>query len=202
MPRSSTAGEDGRLRRAAESRERILRAIYDLVRETERQPSMETVASRAGVSVRTVYRHFEDIDGLHAALSARAALEVGPLLVAGPGEGTLAERLEALVAQRVRIFEALAPFRRAQGPAEQASERLHEQQALLADRLRELSRQALGPLEDEDVALALEAALGFEAWDHLRRVRGLGPERARRVLLLTASRLVEPEWAEAGRAEP
>ena len=59
----------------AATRRRILRAARDLATETlNLDPTLETVAARAGVSVQTVLRHFGDRDSLFdAALDAAIA---------------------------------------------------------------------------------------------------------------------------------
>ncbi|CAN7153443.1 hypothetical protein LJR164_000122 [Phenylobacterium sp. LjRoot164] len=59
---------DGRRERAVASRARILEAMVDLIQAGEVQPSAEAVAVRAGVGVRTVFRLFNDVEGLHRGL--------------------------------------------------------------------------------------------------------------------------------------
>jgi AcrR family transcriptional regulator len=53
---------------AATTREAILRAFEELLLEGNEDVSMQAVATRAGVSVRTLYRHFENRDALALAL--------------------------------------------------------------------------------------------------------------------------------------
>ncbi len=96
MARNGRGGEaiesaDGRVRRGAQNRDRILDALYALIGEGELQPTAEQVARRAGVGERTVFRHFEDMETLHAELSGRLRREVAPLLEGRRPEGSLRE---------------------------------------------------------------------------------------------------------------
>jgi AcrR family transcriptional regulator len=67
------AGDDLRTRQLAVTRQRIARAVADIVvSEGAASLSFPAVADRAGVSLRTVYRHFPKKDAL-----VTAALEAG-----------------------------------------------------------------------------------------------------------------------------
>ncbi len=93
---------DGRVQRSVRSRERILEALVELVQEGELQPTGEQVATRAGVGLRTVFRHFEDMESLYAEIQARLQRLFQPLLAAPLVEGGLRERAS----------ERMAPFKR------------------------------------------------------------------------------------------
>ena len=62
---------DGRVQRSVRSRRHILDAMVELVTEGELQPTGQQVADRAGVGLRTVFRHFEDMETLFAQLRER-----------------------------------------------------------------------------------------------------------------------------------
>ena len=53
---------DGRFRRSVRSRERILDALRELVSEGNLRPTGQQVAARASVSLRTVFRQFDDME--------------------------------------------------------------------------------------------------------------------------------------------
>ncbi|MDH4042395.1 MAG: TetR/AcrR family transcriptional regulator, partial [Gammaproteobacteria bacterium] len=55
---------DGRLLRTERSRQLIIDALHDLINEGVLQPTAQTVAERAGVGIRTVFRHFADMETL------------------------------------------------------------------------------------------------------------------------------------------
>ena len=57
----AVAMQDGRVQRGARNREAILDACLELIRERAALPTAQDVAVRAGVQVRTVFRHFDDM---------------------------------------------------------------------------------------------------------------------------------------------
>ena len=64
-PESSGGAIDGRRLRAERSRERIVDALLKLVQSGEMNPSAAMVAETARVSLRTVFRHFEEMESLY-----------------------------------------------------------------------------------------------------------------------------------------
>jgi AcrR family transcriptional regulator len=171
---------DGRLRRSVRSRQRILDAMLALVGEGELHPTGQQVADRAGVGLRTVFRHFEDMETLYSELRERIEKEVLPQMARRPVRGTLEERLQAFARGRARLFERIAPYQR--------SERIHRwsspvMQQSHADLLRDQREHLLGSLPEVEalppaLRQAVEVVTGFEFWDLLRTDQGLGVARA------------------------
>lgn len=176
----ATAHTDGRLRRSARSREAIALAMIDLVGEGVLEPTAEQVAVRADVGLRSVFRHFRDMEGLFAAINARLQARLMPLLLEDPPAGGLDTRARALVRQRAAIFELLAPYKRAEVLKRWRSEFLASQHGSFVRRLRADLKRWLPELEGapSDLVDALELATSFEAWDRLRSEQRLGRGRA------------------------
>lgn len=176
---------DGRVRRGAQNRGRILDALYALVGEGELQPTAEQVARRAGVGERTVFRHFEDMETLHAELNDRLRREIRPLLEKPRTDGSCDERIRELVARRARLFESIAPFHRSAALQRPHSGFLQQTHAETCRSLREdLARTFAPELSGDDGHRldALDLVASMEAWDRLRSEQRLGRERAARVL--------------------
>ena len=57
-------GQDGRRRRGQDNRARIVAAMLEIIHGGELSPGAEQVAQRADVALRTVFRHFSDMDSL------------------------------------------------------------------------------------------------------------------------------------------
>lgn len=180
---------DGRVQRGARNRNQILDAVFELVREGELQPTAERIAERAGVAERTVFRHFDDMESLHAEMSRRLEAELLPLLEAGPPTGSVAERVSQLVERRGRFYESLAPFRRSGNLHRPWSRFLQQQHADLNRRLRRELADALGP-KHEPLLEALDLITSFEAWERLRCDQRLGAARAHEVLDAAAQALI------------
>jgi AcrR family transcriptional regulator len=184
---------DGRARRREKSRAAIVAALFDLVGSGVLLPTAQQVAARAGVGIRSVFRHFDDMESLHAELDARLREEALPLLRDAPPVGPLRDRVVALVGQRVRFFERIAPYKRAGNLQRWRSDFLRRRHAALVRELRGALREALPELEEAPPAVgeALDLVTSFEAWDRLRTDQRLSRERAQEAVEHAALRLVE-----------
>lgn len=188
----SESSSDGRQRRSERSREAIVQALIDLVGEGILQPTAQQVAEAGGVGIRSVFRHFADMDSLFAEMDARLQAEALPLLRGDPPDAIVEKRARALVLRRVAFFEKIAPFKRAGTIQRWRSEFLRGQhgvlvRALRADLLRWLPELRRAPA---DLVEAFDLALSFEAWDRLRTDQRLGRDRARDALLRFVSALL------------
>jgi AcrR family transcriptional regulator len=177
---------DGRVLRGARNRLVIVDAILELIRGGEVRPTAEQVAKRAGVGTRTVFRHFDDMESLYAEMDARVTAENLPLIDRKPKrEGGLRDRVGNLVRDRVRLFERIAPFKRAGRLQRPRSTFLEERNSELNRRLRADAAAWLAPelaAGPESLLDAIELLTSFEAWDRLRSDQGLGRERASQVI--------------------
>lgn len=163
---------DGRHARRHRSRDLAVDALLDLLNEGVSRPTAQQVAERSGVSLRSIFRIFDDVQSLHAAASARQLSRVRHLFVDIDASGSLAERVRSTVSTTSRIYESVAPIRRAALRGATDSPTLQVQVGRARTWLRaEIDRVFAGELErigDADVAAAVEAVLSFETWDQLR----------------------------------
>jgi AcrR family transcriptional regulator len=167
---------DGRTARRDRNRELVLDAVIELFTEDQLAPNAADVAGRSGVSLRSVYRYFEDLDELMRAAIARHAERVAPLFeVPDLGVGPLDDRVARLVEWRIRLYEAAAPTARAAIQRASVNPMLREQMELVRGRLREQTEAMFAPeldgmsAADRRVALApIDALLQFESAEHLR----------------------------------
>ena len=182
---------DGRRRRSLDSRARIVGAMLELTRETAVVPSAEQVAARAGVGLRTVFRHFQDMDSLYSEIARPFEAELRAWSQR-PFKGvTWQERVFELIARRSAAFEIVAPFRRASDALRHNSAVLQAEHATLTTILRAILR-GLIPKGAVDSATfeALDLLLGYEAWSRLRREQGLSPAQARKTLQTAVRALI------------
>ncbi|MBV8463124.1 MAG: helix-turn-helix transcriptional regulator, partial [Acidimicrobiales bacterium] len=70
---------DGRRRRRLTNRGTVVDALLDLYREGNLRPSTDEIAERAGLSPRSLFRYFEDVDDLAGAAVNRAQLRALPV---------------------------------------------------------------------------------------------------------------------------
>jgi AcrR family transcriptional regulator len=175
---------DGRVQRGERNRAAIVAAVFALVGEGVLEPTAEQVAKRARVGLRSVFRHFRDMESLYGALDARLHAEVAPIVARGEPSGGLAGRVRELAARRARLFERVAPYKRSANLVRARSPFIDAQHRALVVQLREDLRRWLPELADRPraVADAVELATSFEAWDRLRGDQRLSAARARGVV--------------------
>ncbi len=189
---------DGRLARSERARAAIVDALLDLISAGDLRPSAARIAERAGVSLRSVFQHFSDVESLFAAAADRQTARVAKLIGTVRVDGPFAARLDAFVEQRARLLETVAPVRRAALLLEPFSgeigSRLRAFRALKAGEVRrvfatELARRP--PASRRTVAAALVAASSFDFWHALRVHQGMSRAQSRRVMRQTLAALLE-----------
>jgi len=175
---------DGRAQRSERSREAIVQALLELVGEGVPEPTAQQVAERADVGVRTVFRHFSDMDTLFAAMNDRVTNAVSDLFVEENQVGSLSERIEALIERRSKIFGIVEPYRRAQTVQRSRSPFLQQQQQRTNKILRTDLQRWLPEVSgfENEIAEALELTLSLESWERLRFDQRLGAKRSQSVI--------------------
>ncbi len=97
---------DGRTLRRTRNRSAVIVALLDIVREGNLHPGAAEIADRAGVSHRSIFRYFDDLDDLARTAIDHAFVEAGPLAeIPDIGTGPLESRLDAFVGARVALFQ-------------------------------------------------------------------------------------------------
>jgi AcrR family transcriptional regulator len=196
---------DGRAQRRVRNREAVVDAILDLLVEGHEQPTAALVAERSGVSMRSIFRLFDDMASLHRAAIARQAERVASMLTPLPEEGPAATRVAALVRNRADVFEAISPVRRlavrlASGSAPVADE-LGRSAELFRGQVERLFRTELAG-GDRTLLDALDLATSWESWERLRATQGLDVDGAAAVVTATVSSLLVTRPAWPGAAPP
>ncbi len=184
---------DGRLARGLRAREAIAGALIDLLDEGVGRPTARQLAERAGVSLRLVFHHFEDMESvLRSAVGIQVQRHWQKLQPVAP-DGDIAGRVTDTVRGRCQLYEAIAPVRRAAGLASGRSKtiayELESARRMLRSQLRHTFSPELTANSGRDAAAmqrdlldALEVATAFETWDHLRTQSGRSATATRRVV--------------------
>ncbi len=96
---------DGRTLRRSRNRNAVITALLQMIREGNLQPGAAQIAERAGVSHRSIFRYFDDLDDL-----VRTAVDQelnDALHIAGIdniAQGTVVERAQSMVRSRLRLY--------------------------------------------------------------------------------------------------
>lgn len=170
--RSETHGVpvDGRRRRRDQNRRAVVEALLGFYDAGIFAPGIPAIATEAGISPRSVFRYFDDLDDL-----VRAAIEaqqdrLAPLWPVSIHVDALEERIESFVAHRLDLLAAMGPVGRL------ARLRSHDHplvgaevarvRARLRDQVEDVFGVQLGELDDrqrEPTLLAADVACSFEA---------------------------------------
>lgn len=99
---------DGRRARRERNRDAVVEALLDFYREGELQPSTEQIAQRAGISARSLFRYFDDVDDLYRVAIAHQIARIGSrFFVDIDPDLDLADRVASFVGQRLELYEAM-----------------------------------------------------------------------------------------------
>jgi AcrR family transcriptional regulator len=192
---TGAAGEvisiDGRSARGLENRRRIVAAMLALVGAGNPSPGAEEVATEAKFGLRTVFRHFDDMDSLFREMNATKRAELHPLVEAALEGKTWRERLESLIERRADVFEQMLPYKSAADARRHGSFFLQEEHGRLVKQQRQSLAAVLPPSMARETTLveALDLVLSFESWRRLRLDQRLSIPQARRTMSLIARAL-------------
>jgi AcrR family transcriptional regulator len=184
MGTSSPSRPDGRIQRSERSRTSIVQAMLELIGEGSLAPTAQQVAERADVGVRTVFRHFSDMETLIATMNEQLSKEVESLFVDEVQKGPFDERVDLLIERRMEIFATIAPYLRSSSTQRWRSKFLQKEHERTTRLLRVDLRRWLPEVESfpRDVAELLELVLSFEAVNRLKTEQRLGLRRTAAVL--------------------
>ena len=177
---TSPKQQDGRRSRTIETRKRIVSALIELVREGKVAPTAEDVSLRANVGLRSVFRHFDDMDTLYQEVDHKLGAIVASMLQMTLKADTWQERLMENIKVRCQLYDTITPFL--------ISGQVHRHTSALVDanlkRKVELERAILQHIlpkalqEDKPRFDALLLMLSPEAWIRLRQEQGLSKAAA------------------------
>lgn len=179
---------DGRRARGLRTRDAIVSALLELIGEGDIAPTAQRIADRARVSVRSVYQHFVDVEGLYAHGAERMFEWVRMTAPQIDENLPLERRLDLYVTDRTTVLESLMPFHRAIRLMEPSCDTVREHRAAMDKWHKERVAKIFGPelrAVDGPSRNALHGALdslsSTECWEHLRN-SGQSPRAARQVV--------------------
>ena len=183
---------DGRLKRSVATRKKILQALTALTYEGFLSPTAEQVAMRADVGLRTVFRHFDDMDSLYREINTDLELKVQPLLKMRLSGATWQERVLQSIEIRSDFYESTAAMYLASQVHRHESAFLTQNLMDSARQQRDLLKRLLPAAVAKNSTLlhALDLVLSFETWIRLRREQGLALAQARDVVRLAVMALL------------
>jgi AcrR family transcriptional regulator len=170
---------DGRKQRSEKSRSAILAAIMELIEEGNLMPTAQETSERAGVGIRSVFRHFADMDALYAEMNVRGLKRFSLVFDAPVKEGSLEERLQHTVVLYHKGYQANKNMLMTTLLRRASSELLVKQYMDGAARLAEDFEQRIPEVANlkETSRHAIMVARSFTTYDHLRNLQGLSQKK-------------------------
>jgi AcrR family transcriptional regulator len=184
---------DGRTTRGQANKKQIVQALIELIREGHPAPTAEMVSARAGVGLRTVFRHFKDMETLYREMTNEVDAIVAPVLATPILGNNLHEKLLNVIERRAAMFEKLAPLQAASLVHLHESDYLRERQTSSVELQRYLLKAFLPKeiVSDKTLFEAFDLVLSIETWLRLRRDQKLSVTAAKKVLQRSVEQLLK-----------
>jgi len=176
---------DGRRLRSERSRQAIIDATEDLMNDGNLIPTAQAIAERAGVGIRSFFRHFADMDSLFTAVDEQGRDRYESRFLGGDRDGELDERIlhaverhaEGYEAERNTILSTAALLWRSEVLRNNYARYQRGLRKDLDDWLPELKKLSRSKRE------AVDAIASFEMWHRLRYHQGLSKASAIKLLV-------------------
>ena len=182
---------DGRSARRQRNIDAVLDVVLEMFQEEAMTPSMEQVAARSGLSLRSLYRYFADPAEMFEATVARTLRRAQSVAsIENPGVGDFEERLAVFVKSRLDLHEGYGAVQQAAlvNAFELAAARDQVERTRMD--LRAQFVQQFGPElatrdrhERERITAAADVLTQLESIRYLRNHRGFSLAETRAVLL-------------------
>ncbi len=184
---------DGRRARSERSKQAIIDAGLALMEEGNLIPTAQQISDRAGVGIRSFFRHFEDMESLFATIERQTRDTTEALFLGGDRDGTLQERILHAVERRAEGYEVETNTILSTTAQLWRSETLRKNYARYQRGLRKDLDDWLPELKTltRSQREAVDAISSFEMWHRLRYHQGLSKVSAIEVIVSLLNSLVD-----------
>jgi len=187
-----TTKVDGRSDRSVRTREKIIGALFQLVGEGTLRPRAEEIAHEADVAVRTLFRHFDDMEGLITAGRDFLAIQFEPPPDQPAVEGDLEERARTFAKYQEDLFGNVRNyllFYATQARTVEESNAVRNTTSQ-AHRLRVWTALPECAAANPTARQTVEALFSFHNWDQMRFEQGLSAEETADAIVWSAITLL------------
>jgi len=182
---STSEKVDGRRLRSDRSRQVIVEAMLQLINQGNLVPTAQQIADHAKVGIRSVFRHFEDMEAIFATGDQiwregfiGKASSVDPAL-------PLRERIVWGVNEIQKLYENNSNIMKSTATRRWRSAFLNQNYAKYQNKMRSDIARALPEISrlSQSRQEAIFAIMSFEYWDRLRDHQSLSPEDSAALLI-------------------
>jgi len=183
---------DGRRQRGERTRQAIIDAVLSLQEEGVLVPTAQQISDRAGVLIRSFFRHFDDMETLFKAADDQLRDSYEALFIGGDRQGSLSERVHRAVERRSAAFEQLKNLVLGTKALLWRYETLRKNYARNQKGLRKDLEAWLPELNGlpEVECESVHAIASFEMWNRLRSEQGLSEQASISVIQSMLVRLL------------
>ena len=186
---------DGRLLRSERSRGLIIDAMIALIEEGFLIPTAQQIAERADVGIRSVFRHFDDMDSIFETVNTLMLEETAPLFTGGDRTGTLEVRILHAIEQLTNGYESAKNFmlsgriRRWNTPVIEKNYALNQRR--LQKELEDWIPEILTLTDDQKQSAY--ALASFDYWHRLRVDQTVSPDSCISIICNQLSQVVSSQ---------
>lgn len=175
---------DGRRQRSARSREALIKASLELIDQGILVPTAKQIADKAGVGLRSFFRHFQDMEALFAAADTQARDDFMSLFPRGEGQGDITTRIDMFANNQADAYEHLTNIIRSTQAQLWRSPTLRKSYARDQNELRRLTMSWFPELQGQKPAVieGVDALTSFDMWHRLRHHQKLGVRESKNIL--------------------
>lgn len=185
---------DGRRLRSERSRQAIIDASLALIAEGVLVPTAQQISERAGVGIRSFFRHFSDMESLFATAEEQNRESTEALFVGGDRDGTIEERILHAVERRAEGYEKQRNIILCTAAQSWRYEILRKNYARYQRGLRKDLDDWLPELKSVSSHRRemIDAAASFEMWHRLRVHQGLSKKTGVEIIVDALKELINP----------
>ncbi len=186
---------DGRRQRSERSRRAIIEATLDMITEGTLIPTAQQVSERAGVGIRSVFRHFEDMESIFILADETRRARYEDIFLGGDRKGTLEERILHAVEQRAKGYELYGNVMLSTLALRWRFSTLRKNYERYQRGLRKNLHDWLPELANLDPSSceAIHGVASFEFWNRLRDHQNLSKKAAIGIVVQMVNALVVAE---------
>ncbi|MCR9270054.1 MAG: TetR/AcrR family transcriptional regulator [Hyphomonadaceae bacterium] len=167
--------------------------MFDLLREGDMTPTAAAVADRAGVGLRTVFRHFEDMESIFEEMTEELKAVTMPKVVAPFDASDWRDQLIELVDRNAELWESVFPMQVAlvlrRFQSEFLQKQYHSEVQLLRSSLKTILPRKVA--QNRHLFAAFEVNFTFATWRRLREDQGLSVDNGKKALKLIIRALIK-----------
>lgn len=184
--------KDGRSERTRQSRDRIVEALLSLYSDGILVPTAQEVADRSGLGIRTVFRHFNEMEALFTAGDSVLHKKFATKAIAAP-VGSLDERCVQLVNLRAKNCARIKPYILASKAQAWKYKILRANYRKLCAMFKQRMFFYIPELESSPKASvdSAELVLSFESWHRLRHLQKLSQKETKDIMLMSLKAILD-----------